>query len=72
MKNRFTRVVFGVNNSPAQLNGTVRKHADKYAAADPHFTTTVIDSFFVDDFTGGDEDKQSTLTLYRILKLRFL
>ena len=38
VKNSFTRVVFGVNNSPAQLNGTVRKHADKYVAADQHFT----------------------------------
>ena len=53
------------------LNRTIRKHAERYEY-DPAFISAVTDSFFVDDFTGGEETFKNALMLYRKLKLRFL
>ena len=70
-RNRFARVVFGVTSFPFLLNGTVRKHTEKYDY-DTEFVERVLRSFFVDDFTGGEKDLLKAFTLFQKLKLRFL
>ena len=71
VRNRFARVIFGVTSSPFLLNGTVRKHAKSYEYGE-EFIAAVINSFFVDDYTGGEADFEKALILYRKLKVRFL
>ena len=66
----FTRVVLGVTSSPFLLSGTIQKHVKNYNY-DPEFITTVLRSFFVDDFTGGSNNAQNTFELFK-LKIRFL
>ena len=70
VRNCFARVIFGVKSSPFLLNGTVRKHTSNYNI-DSDFITKIVDSFFVDDFTGG-EDTVEKAYLFKKLKLRFL
>ena len=70
VRNRFARVIFGVTSSPFLLNGTVRKHTSNYNF-DSDFVTKTVDSFFVDDFTGGEDTVEKTY-LFKKLKLRFL
>ena len=69
-KYRFARVVFGVTSSPFLLNGTIQKHVTNYKY-DPEFITTVLRSFFVDDFTGVSNNTQNTFELFQKLKIRF-
>ena len=72
VRNRFARVVFGVNSSPFLLNGTIFKHMDQFIAADQDFVNKVIESFFVDDFIGGEFSIERAIELYKKLKLRFM
>ena len=55
VRNRFARVMFGVTSSPFLLNQTIRKYVDSYKF-DIGFVEKVIDSFYVDDFTGGADN----------------
>ena len=71
VRNRFARMVFGVTSSPFGLNGTIRKHAKSYQF-DEKFYQSVIQSFFVDDFVGGEQTINTTLELFKKLRLRFL
>ena len=64
VRNRFARVIFGVTSSPFMLNGTIRKQMDRYEF-DFDFVKKVIDSFYVDDFTGGENSFEAALELYR-------
>ena len=66
VRNRFARVIFDVTSSPFLLNQTIRKHIDI------GFVQKVIDSFYVDDFTGGANNFEKALELYKKLKLRFM
>ena len=68
--NRFARVIFGVTSSSFMLNGTIRKHMDRYEF-DFDFVKKVLDSFYVDDFTGGENSFEAALELYKKLKIRF-
>ena len=72
VRNRFTRVVFGVKSSPVLLNGTVRKHTTRYLDIDPEFVAKVMKSFYVDDCISGENSMEKALELYKKLKIRFL
>ena len=52
-------------------NITIRKHSQRYEF-DIDFVNTVLNSFYVDDFTGGENDFEKVLDLYKKLKIRFL
>ena len=52
------------------LNGTIQKRVKNYNC-DPEFVTTVLRSFFVDDFTGGSNNTQNIFELFKKLKIRF-
>ena len=71
LRNRFARVIFGVTCSPFLLNAAIRKHAKNYEF-DIDFVNKILDSFYVDDFTGGESDFYEALDLFKKLKLRFL
>ena len=49
----------------------VRKHTINYDF-DRDFVTKIVDSFFVDDFTGGEDTVEKSYLLFKKLKLRFL
>ena len=71
LRNRFARVIFGVTSSLFLLNQTIRKHVQSYEF-DIDFVNTVLNSFYVDDFTGGENDFEKALDLYKKIKIRFL
>ena len=71
VRNRFARVVFGVTSSPFLLNGVIRKHVGQYEF-DNEFVQRVIDSFYVDDFSGGANSLEGVHELFKKLKLRFI
>ena len=71
VRNRFARVIFGVTSSPFLLNQTIRKHVQSYEF-DIDFVNIVLNSLYVDDFTGGENDFDKALDLYKKLKIRFL
>ena len=52
---RLARLFFGVTSSPFLLNQTIRKHVQSYEI-DKDFVNTVLNSFYVDDITGGEND----------------
>ena len=70
VKYRFTRVPFGLNSSPFVLNGTLKKHTEKFAN-DIDFVTKTRDSLYVDDFTGGDDNIVAATKLHSKLNNRF-
>ena len=63
LRNRFARVVFGVTSSPFLLNGTIRKHMGNYEF-DEEFVRKVLDSFYVDDFSGGENTLERAFELF--------
>ena len=63
VRKRFSRVVFGVASSPYLLNETMRKHIESYEF-DINFVNKVLDSFFVDEFSVGENDFDNALELY--------
>ena len=63
VRNRFARVVFGVTSSPFLLNGTIRKHMGNYEF-DEEFVRKVLDSFYVDDFSGGENTLERAFELF--------
>ena len=63
-------MIFGVT-SFLFLNRTVRKHTSNYNF-DSDFVTKVVDLFFVDDFTGGEDTAERAYLLFKKLKLRSL
>lgn len=71
LRNRFARVAFGVTNCPCLLNGTVRKHMGNYDS-DEKFALKVLDSFYVDDFSVGENNSEEAFKLFKKLKIRFL
>ena len=71
VRNRFARVTFGVTSSSYLLNQTIRKHVENYKF-DTDFVNKVLESFYVDDFSGGENEFEKALELYKKLKLRFL
>ena len=64
---RFTRVVFGVTSSPYHLNATLRCHLMKYVEEHPQIVEEVLNSLYVDDFTGGAENVRMGAELRRVL-----
>ena len=71
VRNRFARVVFGVTSSPFLLNGVIRKHVGQYKF-DNEFVQRVIDSFYVDNFSGGANSLEGVHELFKKPKLRFI
>ena len=72
VRNRwFVRVVFGVTTSPFLLKAIIHKHVEQYEF-DDDFVQRVIDSFYVDDFSGGADSLKGLHELYKKLKLRFI
>ena len=67
IRNRFERVIFGVTSSPALLNQTIRKHTSNYDF-DSEFSKKKLNSFFVDDFTGGEDTVEKGYLLFKKLK----
>ena len=71
VRNRFARVIFGVTSLPYLLNETICKHAQKrHFGID--FINTIFNSFYVDDFVGGENSLEGIFLLFKKLKLRFL
>ena len=60
----FVRVISGVISSPYRLNQTIRKHIESYEF-DMNFVKKVLDSFFVDDFWGGENNFDNALKFYK-------
>ena len=60
---RFCRVVFGLNVSPFLLNATLR-HVLKFTEIDPKFVQKVLESFYADDFVGGESDTEKAFDLF--------
>ena len=52
---RFTRAIFGLNQSPFFLGRTLEHHLDKYAVAKAEMATTFREDQFVDDLLGEEE-----------------
>ena len=71
VRNRFAKVVFSVTSSPFLLNAVIHKHVEKYEF-DTEFVQKVLESFYVDDFSGGANTVEETFELFKKLKLRFL
>ena len=71
VKLRFCRVIFGAAPSQFLLNGSVKKHVNKYEKIDPLFTEKVRKSFYVDDLCSGTKDVSTGYTFYKKTKLRF-
>ena len=71
VRNRFARAIFGVTSSPYLLNETIRKYVKKYHF-DIDFINTVFNSFYVDDFVGGENSLEGVFLLFKKLKLRFI
>jgi len=49
----------------------MRKHLSTYSNIDSEFVTKVINAFYVEDFSSGDNNLESVLLLYKKLKIRF-
>ena len=71
LRNRFARDVFGVTSSLFLLNGVIRKHVRQYDF-DDEFVQSVIDSFRVDNFSGGVYSVEGVNELFKKLKLCFI
>ena len=63
-------MIFSVTSSPLLLNGTIRKHIGNYEY-DQAFVEKIENSFYVDDFSGGDTSFETALELYKKLRVRF-
>ena len=57
-------MIFGITSSPFLLNGTIRKHIGNYEY-DQAFVEKVENSFYLDDFSGGDTSFETALELYK-------
>ena len=63
-------MIFVATSSPCLLNGTSRKHIGNYEY-DQAFVKKIENSFYVDDFSGGDTSFETALELYKKLRVRF-
>ena len=53
VRNRFARVLFSMTSSPYSSNSTVPKHAKTYDFGF-EFISKVVNCFYIDDFSGGE------------------
>ena len=67
---RFSTAVFGVTSSPFLLGGTVKHHMSTYESEDPKFVQKFLNSLYVDDMLGGDENVPNAFKLYCLAKER--
>ena len=54
---RFTRVIFGLGESPFLLNGTVKEHLETSVNKYPEMEKTIVEieeSLYVDDIVTGE------------------
>ena len=61
---RFARILFGMTSSPYLLNGTLKKHPKTY---DYGFKVInrIVNCFYVDDFSGGENLLKKAFELYK-------
>ena len=67
---RFITAVFGVTSSPFLLGGTVKHHMSTYESEDPKFVQQFLNSLYVDDMLGGDENVPNAFKFYCLAKER--
>ena len=67
---RFTTAIFGVTSSPFLLGGTVKHHMSTYESEDPKFVQKFLNSLYVDDMLGGDENVPNAFKFYCLAKKR--
>ena len=65
MQYRFRRLVFGLNSSPAILNGTIQHHLSHYKEPEPQVSELPANSLYVDDFPGGASDDEPAIHVYQ-------
>ena len=68
---RFCRVIFGATCSQFLLNGTIRKHAEKFEEMDPEFARKVNSDFYVDNLTTRVSSTEG-VDLYKKVRIRFM
>jgi len=64
---RMKRLPFGLTSSPAILGETLRKHINKYRESHPR-VVSMLEHLYADDFSGGTNDSEEALTVYRDAK----
>ena len=68
IQNRFCRLVFGLNSSPAILNFVLRRRLIQ-GEGHKYINFLLTESLYVDDFVGGganDDESFKYITNYRI------
>ena len=71
VRNRFTRVLFGMTSSIYLFNGTVQKHAKTYNFH-VEFIDKVVNCFYVDGFSRGENSFKKNSELNKKSELRFI
>ena len=64
VRTRFARILFGMTSSPYLLNSTLKKHPTTY---DYGFKVInrIVNCFYVDDFSGGENLLKKAFELYK-------
>ena len=65
---RFCRVVFGVCSSPFHMNATLKHHLMEFVEQEPRIVQEILNSMYVDDFSGGADDDERAYMLYTRIK----
>ena len=70
--NRFTRLVFGLIQSPFILEGTLKEHFQYYINEYPTFIEAISEDMYADDFASGSNTiweveviKKKSIELFR-------
>ena len=62
---RFTTVTFGAGPSMWHLGSVIQHHLRKYTASHPDIAAKIEDSLYADDFSGGEQNDEMAIQLYR-------
>ena len=62
---RFTTVTFGAGPSMWHLGSVIQHHLRKYTASHPDIVAKIEDSLYADDFSGGEQNDEMAIQLYR-------
>ena len=70
---KFTRIMFGMNAAPFEVQYVVRHNAEKHQAKYPLAAETVLKSTYIDDTMDSTETENNAIYLYGgIQKVRSL
>ena len=64
---RMKRLPFGLTSSPAIFGETIRKHVSKFRESHPRIVN-MLEHLYADDFSGGSNDSEEALTVYKDAK----